>query len=130
MSARAAQWNPLSLMKMKSELTGNGFDSRITDPLIPVDQRYSEILTTSTNFDCLMAATRRFLVFSQSTNNFFNNAKYILLQIWNNAGNYPNGRELAVKVQQARTNLEFAEMFGVPWIEDKYCSNILEDLEE
>lgn len=128
MSARAVQWNPLALMKMKSVLTGEEFDSRIIDPLMPIDVRYSNILETPAAFDCLMSATRRFLVFSQSTNNSFNNAKYVLLQIWNNAGNHPEGRELAVKVQQGRTNLEFAQIFGVPWIEIG-DENVFEDLE-
>lgn len=144
MSARAAQWNPLCLFKVKSNLSGTSCDSKILNPLIQVDPKYAEILNTSASVDCLLSATRRFLVFSQSTNNVFTNSKYILLQIWNNAGSQslptnaydPSAsqarkiaREYAVKVQQARKSSDFAEIFNVPWIEVK-DENEFEELEE
>ena len=144
MSARAAQWNPLCLLKVKSNLSGIECDSKILNPLIQVDSKYSGILGTSTSFDCLLSASRRFLVFAQSTNNAFNNSKYILLQIWNNAASQALpvnaydasasearklAREYAVKVQQARKSSDFAEIFNVPWIEVK-DENEFEELEE
>ncbi len=144
MSARAVQWNPLCLMKIKSNLIGCEFDTRICDPLIRVDERYYRILEEEVQVDCLLSASRRFLVFAQSTNNSFTNTKYVLLQIWNTAGsqalpaNFYDAkasaarklaREFAVKVQQARKREDFAEMFNVPWIEIK-DENEFDDLEE
>ena len=144
MSARAAQWNPLCLFKVKSNLTGTVPESEISNPLIPVDPKYAEILGSVASFDCLLSATRRFLVFAQSTNNSFNNSKYVLLQIWNNAGSQALpantydpvasaarklAREYAVNVQQARKSSDFAEIFNVPWIEVK-DENEFEELEE
>lgn len=144
MSARAAQWNPLCFFKIKSNLSGIKPDSRISNPLIQVDKDYADILGSSVSFDCLLSASRRFLVFAQLTNNSFNNSKYVLLQIWNNAGSQPLpanvfdpaasearklAREYAVKVQQARKSSDFAEIFNVPWIEIK-DENGFEELEE
>lgn len=144
MSARAVQWNPLCLMKIKSNLFGCQFDTKISNPLIPLDERYSQILGEDVKIDCLLSASRRFLIFAQSTNNSFNNTKYVLLQIWNTAGSQPLSanfhdpvtsaarilaKEYAVKVQQARKREEFTEMFDVPWIEVK-DENEFEELDE
>jgi tRNA-dihydrouridine synthase len=144
MSARAAQWNPLCLHKIKSDISGIECDSRFLNPLIQIDSKYSEIMTASASFDCIISASRRFLVFAQSTNNAFTNSKYILLQIWNNAASQalpansydPSAsearklaREYAVKVQQARKSADFAEIFDIPWIEVK-DENEFEELEE
>ena len=144
MSARAAQWNPLCLMKVKESLGGVKFESSF--PLLQVDEVYSSIIAGDdpVSPDCLLSATRRFLVYAQSTNNSFTNTKYILLQFWNNAGsqplpsNFPEpsasyARNLArcygVKVQQARKCEDFAEIFNVPWLEVK-DDNDFSDLEE
>lgn len=144
MSARAAQWNPLCLMKVKSNLSGCELKTPILYPLISVDEKYSQILEEEINIDCLISTTRRFLVFAQSTNNPFNNSKYILLQIWNNSASQPLpansydpvasaarklSREYAVKVQQARKSQDFSLIFDVPWIEVKDDNNF-EDLDE
>lgn len=144
MSARAAQWNPLCLIEVKEYLTGAEF--KPSQFLLKINEKYSSIMTEDKiDTNCLLSATRRFLVYAQSTNNSFNNSKYILLQIWNNAGSRsfpPNvvsspeivysrklARFYAVKVQQARTCQEFAEIFNVPWIEIKDDNNF-SDLEE
>ena len=139
MSARAVQWNPLCLIKLKESLTGSLF--RPSTTLLPIDEKYSSILATeSISPDCLLSASRRFLVFAQSTNNPFTNTKYVLLQIWNTAGSQsiqdPEAvvarnlaRNYAVKVQQGRSCAEFAEIFNVPWIESKDNNNY-SDLEE
>ena len=88
--------------------------------------------------DCLLSATRRFLVFAQSTNNSFNNSKYTLLQIWNTAGSQTLpantndravAREYAVKVQQSRRCEDFAEIFNVPWIQVKDDNEFRDDLD-
>jgi tRNA-dihydrouridine synthase len=144
MSARAAQWNPLCLLKVKSNIFETEIESKISNPMIPIDAKYLDIISNSISFDCLLSATRRFLVFAQSTNNSFNNSKYVLLQIWNNAGSQSLpanaydpvasaakklAREYAVKVQQARKAYDFAEIFNVPWIEIK-DENEFEELEE
>lgn len=146
MSARAAQWNPLCLMKVKESLSGS-IIKRPNSSFFPVDERYSSIIEyddASFSPDCLLSASRRFLVYSQSTNNSFNNTKYILLQIWNNAGSQPLpantcdpiasaarkvARHYAVLVQQARNCVDFANIFNVPWIEIKDENNFI-DLEE
>lgn len=144
MSARAAQWNPLCLIKVKESLTGVAFQA--PQSLLQFDEDYSSIMADDKiKSDCIITATRRFLVYAQSTNNSFNNTKYVLLQIWNNAGSQslpanvvPSletdfarklARYYAVKVQQARTCREFAEIFNVPWIEIKDENNF-SDLEE
>ena len=137
-SARAVQWNPLCLMKVKSNISGDEVDSRILNPLIPVDEKYLEILSAEASVDCLLSATRRFLVFAQSTNNSFNNSKYTLLQIWNTAGSQTlpantndraAAREYAVKVQQSRRCEDFAEIFNVPWIQVKDDNEFRDDLD-
>lgn len=141
MSARAAQWNPLCLIKVKEALNGNDSTFKLS---FRVNDKYSLILESTANSDCLLTATRKFLVFAQSTNNPFNNTKYILLQIWNYAGSKPLPTDIPVyaanharmlarfyaeKVQKTRKSEDFAEIFEVPWIEVKDDNNF-SDLEE
>lgn len=148
MSARAAQWNPLCLQKIKELVFKNVSKSCDFDFLnsLNLNEKYLNILSQEINSDCLLSATRRFLIFAQSTNNPFNNTKYVLLQIWNNAASQPLpvnsydsvaslarkfAREFAVKVQQARKCSDFAEIFDVPWIEIKDENNFVDlDLDD
>ena len=146
MSARAAQWNPLCLQRLKELLFKNVTQSCDFDFFnsLNLNEKYFNILSQEININsdyCLLSATRRFLIFAQSTNNPFNNTKYVLLQIWNNAASQPLpvnsydsaassarklAREFAVKVQQARKCSDFAEIFNVPWIEIKDENNFLD----
>lgn len=153
MTARAAQWNPLCVHRLKENLCAVNQNTRNIPPLsftgVSLDPAHVEMLndmveSTSSQSDLLLASSRRFLVFAQSTNNPFTNSKYNLLQIWNNAGSQPLSsghfdafaakalaRDYAVKVQQSRQNSDFYEMFNVPRIEmmDDNCA-IFSDFDE
>lgn len=157
MSARAAQWNPLCFQKIKNScFTKDSGDTEITTvdnatrTPYSLDPNYLDILNLN-DFDCLLTASKKYLIFAQSTNNPFNNSKYALLQIWNNASqslpmsnsssasasaessvlvNRKIGREIAVKVQQTRRSEEFSEIFNVPWIEVKDDSTFDEAVDE
>lgn len=99
MSARAVQWNPLCLRELRAFLDDPSAEAFIPQPL---------------SIDRLLEASRLYLRFAFETANPFHNTKYILLQIWNQvAGKDGPGRVMAVAVQQAKSNGDFAKMFEI-----------------
>lgn len=99
MSARAVQWNPLCLRDLKSFL---------------MDESVRTFTSTPLNIDRLIEASKLYLCFAFQTANPFHNTKYILLQIWNQvASKDGQGRAMAVAVQQAKSNADYARLFGI-----------------
>ncbi len=99
MSARAAQWNPLSLRDLKAFLTDNSADT---------------FVPSSLSVERLIEASRLYLRLAFETANPFHNSKYILLQLWNQVSSKEGqGRATAVAVQQAKCNADFAAIFQI-----------------